>query len=230
MRLLIDGYNVLLTVGLVPEKVNPNTLMRGRSILINRVARFLKTLPDEKVREATIVFDSSVKSPKLPRQFEQNGVTVIFAVDFDTADELIIELIKKSPVAKQLTVVSSDWQIKTAANRRKATSINSDDWYEQLLDALSKSKRPKTLPHKNKKADSSNKPVNVEKWMEFFELDEEDELDELLNETNQPAADQIVEDQPKEKETPKLSLTEEELDELKNPFPPGYGQDLLDEI
>lgn len=214
-------------MGLVETQKSHDGLQRARTALINLVHRFGSQSPGE----ATIVFDSSDAPKNLPKSFSQNGINVLFAVDFDTADELIIEMIRKEPVPAKLTVVSSDWQIKTAALRRKATPINSDDWYDQIIERRnlesrqrkhSQNKAPASVVQKKEKP-QSQKPLDIDSWLNFFDIDSDETISEIEDELNpsQPP--------PAKKEELKQDVPEEFFEEFENPFPPGYGEDLLGE-
>ena len=56
-----------------------------------------------------------------------------FAAHYESADELIEELIRTDSSPRRLTVVSSDHRLHRAARRRHARSIDSDRWYSEML-------------------------------------------------------------------------------------------------
>src|SRR5262245_37959795 len=130
--ILIDGYNLLHVTGIFGRGVGPGTLHRSRTALLNVLA---ESIAPEEVAHTTIVFDSAEAPPGLPRQINHRGMTVHFASSYADADELIEELIQTHHSPRTLTVVSSDHRIQRAARRRKATPIDSDRWYAELMRA-----------------------------------------------------------------------------------------------
>ena len=191
MKTIIDGYNLIFQCGLEGRTRNSRTIELARERLVSVLARRL-TLPERE--NTTIVFDAR----KLPVKetsavSKQASMTIVYAIDHDDADSLIEVLIAKDSVPKQLTVVSSDHRLHKAALRRKATPIDSDEWYEQLLTGNSSSDGPADAGFDDKPVPESLKQID---WAKEF------------------AADQS----PPEGKPPKSTY---------NPFPDGYGEDLL---
>jgi uncharacterized protein len=60
-------------------------------------------------------------------------LSVRFAAHYESADELIEELILADSSPRRLTVVSSDHRLHRAARRRHARPIDSDRWYSDML-------------------------------------------------------------------------------------------------
>lgn len=135
MLLLIDGYNLIHAVGMGGIGKGPGHLERAR----NHLLRFLAESLDETERgQTTVVFDA-VDAPKhLPDTYVLHGVNVRFARGYRDADELLEELIRAASSPKQLTVVSSDHRVQVAAQRRRATAVDSEPWYESILEQRKK--------------------------------------------------------------------------------------------
>jgi hypothetical protein len=135
-------------------------------------------------------------------------MTVRYASDYTDADALIEQLIAENHVPRSLLVVSSDHRIQRAARRRRAAFIDSDRWYSELWQRRLASQQVAQL----------DKPVTqltaaeIEYWVEKFTLGEQQ------NSTSAEQQSGAAKKERKAKPTP--------LD-LKNPFPPGYGEDLL---
>ena len=72
-----------------------------------------------------------------------HGLSVRFAVKYESADALIEELIQADFTPKQLTVVSSDHRIQRAAQRRKARAVDSEVWYAEVMRRRSQAERPR---------------------------------------------------------------------------------------
>jgi uncharacterized protein len=149
----------------------------------------------------TIVFDASGAPPGLPPTVVHDGMTVHFARDYADADAMLEELIVAHDTPRSLVVVSSDHRVQRAAKRRKAHAVDSDRWYHDLWAARHRrDASPLEVPQK---PTGKLSPGEVEYWTKQF--------DEAAPE-------------------PRGKKKSREDDDLKNPFPEGYGEDLLDEI
>jgi predicted RNA-binding protein with PIN domain len=219
MPLLIDGYNLLYVTGIVGRGLGPGSLHRSRLALLNFLAESLD--PGELPR-TTVVFDSHDAPRGAPRQLKHRAITVRFAATYESADELLEELIQADSAPRRLVVVSSDHRIQRAAKRRRAQAIDSDVWYAELIRAR---RRRQTSA-----SDTPARPAvplleeDVHYWIRQFGgestfadlLADEGGLEQ--NSPTRPTPDPSTPDKP-------ASGTFEPFD---NPFPPGYGQDLLD--
>jgi uncharacterized protein len=202
MPLLIDGYNLLHAAGIIARGVGPGTLERARLALLNFLAA---SIDPQDIPRATVVFDAQDAPGGLPRTLDHRGITVRFAENGRSADELIAELILAESAPRRLVVVSSDHEIQRAARRRRAKALDSDVWYAELV----RERRDRLAAA----ADAPARPPvplleeDVNYWLRQFGGEA------LLNET--------VESD---------SAESESRDEPYNPFPPGYGEDLLEEL
>jgi predicted RNA-binding protein with PIN domain len=88
-------------------------------------------LDDAQRARTTVVFDAKRHTVEKTELIEQ-GIRVLFAVDFPDADSLIEMLIAQHSAPKFLTVVSSDQRILSAALRRRAQAMKSTAWFEQI--------------------------------------------------------------------------------------------------
>ena len=203
MNLLIDGYNLLHVTGIFGKGSGPGMFQRSREAFL----RFLATsLDDDQRCRTTIIFDAADAPPGLPSTLEHSGMVVRYARGYPDADSLIEELIQRESVPRKLLVVSSDHRIQRAARKRKAHSIDSDAWYSQLWQrpSISRQSLGKKMPEKPVGELSSKE---VEYWINEFtteDLEREDPADSIRA---------------------KSKRRENAPD---NPFPPGYGEDLLE--
>jgi len=130
VSIIIDGYNVIRTCGLVGSTVGPGSLERARGVLLGMLAQ---AFPAQQRDGLTVVFDSALRLPDLPAETQDNGIRVLFASGHEDADEMIIQMIRRHSAPKSLLVVSSDHQIQIAAKRRRAAFVDSDQWFEQTI-------------------------------------------------------------------------------------------------
>jgi uncharacterized protein len=218
MSLLIDGYNLLHVAGIFGRGAGPGHLQRARLALLNFLAESLD--PGELPR-TTVVFDSHDAPWGLPRHVDHRGITVHFAAQYEEADDLIEELIRADSAPRRLVVVSSDHRIQRAARRRRAKAVDSDLWYAELLRA-----RRERYERQESSADSPARPAvplleeDVNYWLRQF--GGESALTEFLH--HEAAGKPTAPDKPTAADKP----SEGEAGSLDNPFPPGYGEDLLE--
>ncbi len=204
MSLLIDGYNLLNASGILGRGRGPGYLERSRQALLNFLA---ESLEEKAIRRCQVVFDAAIENaPRgLPRKLTHRGITVHFASGMPSADELIEELILADHAPRQLIVVSSDHRLQRAAKRRKATAIDSDVWFHQTLrDRAARHRHDSTY---STKPDAPASAFEIHFWLKEFGFAAEEGTGEA---------------------TPNRSAPEDD-DVPHNPFPPGYGEDLLEE-
>ncbi len=180
MRYLIDGYNLMYAGGLLGKRLGPKGFRTVRTRFLNDLADTLGPLD---ASQTTVVFDASAAPADVPRSSPHKGLSVIFAVDDENADERIEHLIAAHSVPKTLTVISSDRRIRTAATRRKALSVTAEEFWDQL-DARKRRRfhapaEPQPAPR------PAAVPLSAEEsafWLhEFGELDQSPETRKALN-------------------------------------------------
>jgi hypothetical protein len=164
-RLLIDGYNLMHAAGLVPRDVRHGDLERGRRRLMEILWRSL----DIATREQTVVvFDGRATADSV-ESTQWQSMTIRFADG--SADELIVKLIQKDANPKQLHVVSSDHLLQKTASRRGATSIESDQFLNELEKQIHRSteKLDKDDPGNGAKPTETLTANEVQEWLNAFE-------------------------------------------------------------
>ena len=205
MPLIIDGYNLLHVTGVSGKR---GDLQGSREALLRLLANTID--PAERPR-TTIVFDAADAPPGLPRTVYFEEMTIHYASNYDNADEMIEELIALNNVPRSLMVVSSDHRIQRAARRRKANFLDSDQWFAEAL--RNRARRRQVPPPAKPQAGLSGEDVSY--WVaEFAEGLPEDE----------PAGTKPI---PAKKKKSKPRKDDVIIDDS-NPFPPGYGEDLLE--
>lgn len=131
MLLLIDAYNLLHHSDQMHRGRSDGWLARARERLVDTLAGKLGA---ELCRQTCLVFDASMARKDLPDTQVRNSIELRFAVDHDEADDLLEELIARHPTPKRLMVVSSDHRVQKAASRRGARFMDSDVWYSELVE------------------------------------------------------------------------------------------------
>ena len=174
MLWLIDGYNLMHAAGaLGGDLISREAFRRKRR-------RFLNTIADamgaERAHETTVVFDASAPPSDFPLESSYKGMTLIFALEDESADARIERLIAAHSAPKSLTVVSSDRRIRQAATRRRARTLSADEFLD-LLERFQSRRRQEKLARNRSPVPSTDRdlPLSAEEaayWLaEFRELD-----------------------------------------------------------
>jgi len=203
MPLIIDGYNLLHVTGITGRR---GDLQGSREALLHFLASAIEA---KELPLTTVVFDAAEAPPGLPRVVTFQQMTVHYASDYDDADELIENLIAANNVPRSLLVVSSDHRIQRAARRRRAQFIDSDVWFADILRRRQRSRRPG--PPRAVKPQGSLTADEINYWLAEF-----------------ADAPDIADQPPPPPVQGKRTAKEETAGDLNNPFPPGYGEDLLE--
>ena len=199
MALLIDGYNLLNVTGIFGRGTEVTALEGSREALLRFLAAAIE--PVERA-QTTIVFDAAGALPGLPKTLSHGGITVHFARDYADADSMLEELIAAHGAPRSLMVVSSDHRVQRAARSGGAKYIDSDRWYAELRAARAGRRSPSAA--KPQKPTGALSDDEVAYWLGEF-------ADAPTDESKPPAASPPPET------------------DVDNPFPEGYGEDLLDE-
>jgi predicted RNA-binding protein with PIN domain len=158
--LLVDAYNVLHVVGVLPPDLAGIDLEELAILITN--SRF-------RGEEAVLVCDGVSK----PHQVDETGrVHVRFAGPGVTADDLILRLVRGSSAPRRLTVVTSDREIVVNARRRRATVISSEAFLEFLASDRQRPASGGGTPTSTPASQAADRR-QVEHWLRVFGVDEE---------------------------------------------------------
>jgi len=200
IRIIIDAYNLIFQCGFQPKKLDaPLALHKARQRLIQELSLRIEK---SQRREVMLVFDAKNPRGHATPELVGDGFQVAFARDFEDADAMVIDLLRQHSQPRQLTVVSSDHLIQTAAARRNATAVDADVWFDQL-NLL-----------------SNRAPDEQLEKAEFLLSEQETQL----------LIDTFCDFNGTDSDTGKAEdASNSEGESTFNPFPPGYGEDMLDE-
>src|SRR3954453_12032751 len=101
MRTLIDGYNLMYAMGHMEKRFGPDGFRKARTRFLNDLASALGAV---EAHQTTVVFDARYAPGHLPRESTFKGITVLFAVDEESADAEIERLIVSQATPKTLRV------------------------------------------------------------------------------------------------------------------------------
>jgi uncharacterized protein len=221
MAILIDGYNLLHVTGIFGRGQGPGGFERSRRALLNFL---VESIEPEELPRTTVVFDAAEAPPGLPRKLKHGPIVVHYATEYGSADALIEQLISKHSSPRRLTVVSSDHRLHRAANRRRATAVDSEIWYAALVE--SRRNRNLASPARAAKPQVSLSPEQIEYWLTAFGADAQ-ALAADASLVSPPAIRSVREESPPndDVEGDASDTTRRELPVF-NPFPPGYAEDI----
>ena len=166
--IIIDGYNLLHTIGSRRSLGARGNLQRARMELAGHIAARMN--PDQCER-TTIVFDALAPSNDLPDSSTHQGITVLFSRGFPDADSMIEYLLQKHSAPKKVIVVSNDRRVQTAATRRRAAFVDCESWYESLAKASSEADSMETGDSAEIDRKEIASPDERQAWLREFGYD-----------------------------------------------------------
>ncbi|MHC4460282.1 MAG: NYN domain-containing protein [Planctomycetota bacterium] len=159
MPVIIDGHNLLHSIQQAGEDSEPISRIQLCRIL----SGYLKLIDEN----GEIVFDGT--GPRDKSGFDNiSNLEVFFAGLGSDADTVIEDKIKANTAPRRLTVVSSDRRLRDAARARKATSVKSDVFWNNLRRQLSRKEKFKEPTAKRRGLSESE----TKQWLEFFGLEQ----------------------------------------------------------
>jgi predicted RNA-binding protein with PIN domain len=161
MPVLIDGNN-LLHAAIEVEPEHPP----GRTQLCDLMTRWARRTENT----VHVVFDGPWPDPPRARQISGDEIDVTFSEDA-SADAVMIHILETDSAARRLLVVSSDREIVRAAKRRRATTIGSPDFWQQVRRDLA---RPEPEPSEPPAKQSGLAPGESDQWLDEMGLADAD--------------------------------------------------------
>lgn len=158
MLYLIDGYNLLVTV----RKADEIHAAMDEAGLCSKLSEFLHRMQ----QEGRIYFDGTGPPDKAGLSGLSN-LEVIFTGPGIEADHRIAEETEQSTAPKYLVVVSTDRQVRAAAEKRKAGVIRSEDFWPTLIKTLEKKRKGIREPKAKREGLTEGE---TEEWMKLFGL------------------------------------------------------------
>jgi predicted RNA-binding protein with PIN domain len=152
---IIDGHNLLHTIIKFEEDFGAISDVGLCRIL----GRYFK-LTGEK---GEIIFDGT-GPPDISGFDNISGLEVFFAGRGTDTDTVIEDKIRASTAPKGLTIISSDRRLRSAAHTRRATSIKSDVFWNDVQKQLSR-KRPEKEPTEKRQGLNEGE---TKQWLEIF--------------------------------------------------------------
>jgi predicted RNA-binding protein with PIN domain len=155
----IDGNNLLHSV----QKDDPDSGPISDVQLCHIIGSYLKLTG----QNGEIIFDGTGPPDKCGFDGISN-LEVYFAGSGTDADTVIEDKITAKSAPKRLTIVSSDRRLRKAARARKATSIQSEVFWNNMQKQLSRKKMTKEPAAKRRGLSESE----TRQWLEIFGLEQ----------------------------------------------------------
>jgi len=152
MPMMIDGHNLVGKMSSISLS-DPEDEVKLVAILARHLLRSRQ--------KAIVVFDKGAEGNLAPR-LKGARLRVIFAPPEGSADAIIMDMIKRDPNPKGLTIVSSDNEIRRCAKSRRARTILAED-FAQTLESQPARRRP------GPRRKYGSEDIDVEEWLEYFE-------------------------------------------------------------
>jgi predicted RNA-binding protein with PIN domain len=171
---LIDGYNLIHAMGLLPGRVGPGGLEKARLGLLGLLHASFGTNSSS----VTVVFDASRAPPGAEAEQDHSGIHVRFALGRQEADDLIEELLRHASDPKHVTMVSDDHRLQQAARRRQAEVMGCNDFLDWLLQERRKNR---TAPFEETEKVTGMTADEKRQWLEeFSNLENDPEFKDLF--------------------------------------------------
>lgn len=155
---IIDGHNLLHAIIKIDENAGAIT-----DVQLCRIIDYYLQLTGQK---GELVFDGT--GPREKEAFDSLGnLEIFFAGIRSDADTVIEDKISVNTAPKRLIVVSSDRRVRKAARARKAESIKSEQFWNDLSKQVNK-KRPVREPDAKRQGLSEGE---TKKWLEIFGIE-----------------------------------------------------------
>ena len=170
MPLLLDCYNILHVVGVLPPEL-AGIDAEGLAELISH-SRWRNT-------ECWLVCDGVPKSDA----WRSGPTRICYAGAGRTADEAIEQLVNASSTPRQIQVVSNDREVQRAARRRKCQVIDAETFLGRLAIDADRNRTRKPIPP------TPAIPLDqrqVERWIKEFGVDDVLHLESSPSTTPQP--------------------------------------------
>jgi len=148
---IIDGHNL---IGKMPTISLSDP--EDEEKLIKLLARHLH----KNRQKVIVVFDKGTEADFSPQR-RGPRLSVIFAPPETSADAIIIEMIKRDPNPKGLTVVSSDNEIRRCARSRRSRTVSAETFAKKLASSP-EGERRRSVPS------AENDDIDVDEWIDYF--------------------------------------------------------------
>ncbi len=163
MQYLIDGHNL---IGKMP------TLRLDDPHDEAKLLEYLRSYRAKTGHHLTVIFDAG-QGYQGGRSKSGGGITVTFARSGQTADQLIMQRLRKVKNPQATMVVTSDREIQRVAKNTRVRVVDAYIFSQQLLTGSASSSKGKTStlddePDEGKQANINLSADEVDEWLRLF--------------------------------------------------------------
>jgi predicted RNA-binding protein with PIN domain len=162
MRIVVDGNNLLHAAPLRLGTYTQESLLRA-------LIKYKKV----KMHNLIVVFDSGPLS--FPTKIVEGGVTVIYAGRGNSADDQILEYLKKERYSGETILISSDRALCQSASKFQVYTVDTESFASLLMTTIRQN-------HKQSPVEHSRSSEKIQK----FSATTNPELDRLLSSSTPP--------------------------------------------
>jgi predicted RNA-binding protein with PIN domain len=157
--IIIDGHNLLHSIVKIGKEAEAITDLQICWV----ISRYLKAIGER----GEIIFDGT--GPRDKSRFDNiANLEVFFAGLGSDADTVIEDKLRANSAPKRLTIVSSDRRLRDAARTRKATTVKSEVFWDNLRKQL-RQKKPVKEPEAKRIGLSESE---TRQWLDFFGIEQ----------------------------------------------------------
>jgi len=131
---------------------------------------------------ANLVCDGVVK-PHTPAESGIDGIELVYSGHGRSADDLIIDMLRKNSAPRRLTVVTNDRQIQKAARRRRAKVRSCESLIHELASHVATPRSGTTSASTTKPDTVKLTDQQVQQWLGEFGIDTDSPPDEMVDES-----------------------------------------------
>lgn len=155
MHYLIDGHNLIAKI--------PDINLNDPNDEVELILRLKSWAAANPKRKVTVYFDGGLPGG-IEQRLSTSDIKVIFAPEGKTADSLIIKRIRKIKNPPEHTLVTSDQQIITEAQKRRLRHLRA----ETFAAKMGQEKQKRTAPPPSETDDPQISDLEVAEWLELF--------------------------------------------------------------
>ena len=157
MHYLIDCHNLIAQL--------PDISLDDPDDEVTLVLRLRSWAAAKQKRKVTVFFDSGLPGGE-DSFLSSSSVAVVFASPGFTADELLINQMRRVQNAAEYTLVSNDREVKKAAAMKKIRTISASAMANQLAIVVNPTLKENNDPESDREAELSDQ--ELAEWLEIF--------------------------------------------------------------
>jgi len=173
MPILVDGYNLAWTMRALEGRAGDPFVPADE---VKRLVGFLGRYAAIAGEKVIVVFDGDAPRDASHAQ-PPRGVRIVHSGKRRRADDVLIDMVSEAGGGGQLTVVSSDREIRSKTRRAGAVSLASAEFRTAAVRAVVARAEEQRLAEPDAKQTGLG-PGEVDVWMEILGLDGEEEATE----------------------------------------------------